>query len=304
MDGVRRGAAVILRSILFVFGAFRLLFARVIDLLFLNPSGLAFIVFLVGVLIVRQGFITSHADPQQTFSQLINDLYDEGGAELISIAVIAFLIDWLARRRGIRERKQDLIIQLGSPDNDFTREAARHLHCRGWIRDGTLQRVDLQGANLAGVDLWGADLASADLSGANLTAARLIGAKLNQAILNRACLAEADLEEAVLHRARLGGADLRSARLVLADLRGAYLAEVTFEGANLQRANLAGAILDHARLGGADLREANLTDVRCNSATILPDGSAWTPDAVLARFTDADHPDFWQPASENGTQTQ
>ena len=49
-----------------------------------------------------------------------------------------------------------------------------------------------------------------------------------------------------------------------------------------------------AHLSGAYVWRANLRDARPDSITPLPDGTKWTPDADLTRFTDPDHPDFWR----------
>lgn len=115
---------------------------------------------------------------------------------------------------------------------------------------------------LAGVDLSGVNLWFADLRGANLR--------------------EADLKGVALE-----GANLQGAKLEYADLRGAELV-----GANLQ-----GAELDYANLRGAELAGANLELARLAESTTLPDGARWRPGADLARFTDPEHPDFWQPSS-------
>jgi uncharacterized protein YjbI with pentapeptide repeats len=56
------------------------------------------------------------------------------------------------------------------------------------------------------------------------------------------------------------------------------------------RANLGEVNLGGANLQGAILKRANLDEF-----TILPDGTKWTPDTDMARFTDPDHPDFWRP---------
>lgn len=300
MSQIRQAFVLLFQSLAFLVKSFRLFLVWLFGLVFLNPRALVMVVFMIGVLIARQGFVTLYSDSEQTWTQFLRDLYADGAAELISIALIAFLLDWLARRRSIRERKYDLIVQLGSPDNAFAREAARHLRCRGWVMDGSLSGADLKCANLEGVDLWGGDLTFADLSGANLRNARLMGVNLNRSILTRAILAGADLEEARMVRARLGGADLRDTHLESADLRHAYLEEANLQGANLRNANLAGADLDRAKLVNADLRGADLTDVRCDTDTVLPDGTLWTPDVVLSRFTDVEHPESGQQPYKEG----
>jgi hypothetical protein len=54
-----------------------------------------------------------------------------------------------------------------------------------------------------------------------------------------------------------------------------YLFDGTLHGANLRGANLA----------GADLRGASLKRLRCDSDTILPDGSRWTESSDWRQFT-------------------
>lgn len=299
MSHIRQTALLIGQGITLVIKSFRLFIGWLFGLAFLSPSGVALLIFLLGIFIVRQGFVTLYDNPQQTWTQLLRDLYADGGAELISIAVIAFILDWLARRRSMRERKRDLIIQVGSPDNDFAREAVRHMRRRGWVMDGTLAGADLKGANLEHVDLWGGDLTRADLSGANLHEARLMGVNFSRATMTRTILSGADMEEARLVRTRLGGGDLSGAQLTFADLRDAYLEEADLRGADLRNANLSRADLDRANLTNADLRGAELAGVRCDGATILPDGAAWSSGVDLARFTDVTHPDYWQPSTES-----
>jgi uncharacterized protein YjbI with pentapeptide repeats len=112
-----------------------------------------------------------------------------------------------------------------------------------------------------------------------LTDGSLQGANLHEAELPEANLSEADLQRAHLEGANLSEADLRDADLRDADLRGAKLIWANLRGANLGEAELEGAYLGEAK---------------CNDNTILPDGTKWTPDTDMARFTDSDHPDFWQ----------
>ncbi|MBN2369987.1 MAG: pentapeptide repeat-containing protein [Vicinamibacteria bacterium] len=128
------------------------------------------------------------------------------------------------------------------------------------LRDAVLQGGSLRYAQLHDVDLSGADLRGvafleADLSGANLTRARL-------------------------QRAEPRYADLQGAVLRMADLRDAKMFAVSLQGADLSG----------ARLEGADTREA-----RFDRRTVMPDGTRWTPETDSARFTDPEHPSFWQP---------
>ena len=143
------------------------------------------------------------------------------------------------------------------------------------------------GIDMTGADLLGADLEEADLREANLQGAYLWGANLDYAMLIRANLRDAST----------------CAYGCGASFRGASLEEADLEGAHLQRANLQGADLSYANLQGADLSEANLRGTDLIEAifdedTTLPDGKKWTPDTDMARFTDPNHPDFWNPCTE------
>ena len=178
-----------------------------------------------------------------------------------------------------------------------------------------LSLADLQGADLEGATLEGADLLGARLQEANLTGANLQGAYLGEANLRRSLAHHADMRQATLAGAKLrladlNGAQLQGARLGLADLQWANLAcadltrahllrvqlqAASLRGARLQDADLTGADLAQADLAGADLRGASLADCAFDEATTLPDGAPWSTDADLRRFTDPDHPDFWDP---------
>ena len=114
-----------------------------------------------------------------------------------------------------------------------------------------------------------------------------------------------DMAGVYLRYAQLEGADLRSANftgayLFGANLEGANLSDAVFIGANLIGANLRGAILHGSNFSEAHLIGANLlgTDLRAvylNGAK-LPDKTAWTDTTDLTRFTNPNHPNFWQPA--------
>lgn len=131
--------------------------------------------------------------------------------------------------------------------------------------DGS-QLTDLSGANLESSSLCRASLANAIIRGANLRASKLQGANFRRAILFAS-----DLKGADLFRSNLGMADLRMACLEHANLRLANLSR-----ANLAGAKLAGACLDQADLAGA----------------ILPDGTLFTDQSNLSKFTDSSNPEF------------
>jgi uncharacterized protein YjbI with pentapeptide repeats len=136
-------------------------------------------------------------------------------------------------------------------------------------------RTCLEPAVAEGVDLSGVDLGYANLLGAILSGARLEGA-----FMRGAHLEEADLWNANLQEAYLGMANLEAVSLVEANLQGANLHWANLRGADLSRANLV---------------DAHLTAVMFSDYTLFPDGSAWTPGTDTDRFTDPEHPDFWDP---------
>ena len=127
-------------------------------------------------------------------------------------------------------------------------------------------RTDLTGANLESATLCRANLAHAIIRGANLRASKLQGANLSNASL---------------YQANLKGADLCGSNLGKSDLRFACLEQTNLLRANLNRANLLGASLTGACLDQADLTGA-----------ILPDGTRFSDEVRLERFTDQANPDF------------
>jgi uncharacterized protein YjbI with pentapeptide repeats len=169
-------------------------------------------------------------------------------AEAAGLAFTVLVIDVVAARHSEEREKRDLILQMGSPDNAFAREAVRKLNARGWLVDGSLR-----GANLDCADLHGASLCKADLRGAKLGRGNLIGADVRGAYLDGA-----RLYLCKLNGADLEGAGLRGAFLYEADLSGARLYEADLSGADLRLARLDEAMLYKANLRGADLRLANL----------------------------------------------
>jgi hypothetical protein len=111
--------------------------------------------------------------------------------------------------------------------------------------------------------------------------------------LSRPSLAYRDLRGTDLSGKSIQYAQLPGASLCGADLRGTGLCWVMLyktdlREANLQEADLRGAVLFRANLQGASVDNAQFDEF-----TILPDGSPWTPNADVARFTDPDHPAFY-----------
>jgi uncharacterized protein YjbI with pentapeptide repeats len=205
-------------------------------------------------------------------------------AELISIAVTLFVVDAIFRHRDAEQEKRELILQLGSPVNDVSREAIRRLRIRGWLSDGSLRHAylahanlrgaelgeaDLDGANLREADLRGSDLRRVLLRGANLSGALLRGADLIGADLRGSDLRVANLSETYLRDANLQAADCSFADLSRADLRWAKMSGSNLSAANLEGANLLKADLSDANLNRVSLDRANLSDAEVTRRQIF-----------------------------------
>jgi uncharacterized protein YjbI with pentapeptide repeats len=211
--------------------------------------------------------------------------------EMAGAAVTFILLDWIVgereRRAALREEEEllrdALLGRLSSTVRDVAVNAADELRRMGWLTDGTLRESPMRLANLEQ-----ADLAQADMAGANMHRATLKGADLREANLNRADLSGAWLNEARLWKAQMAESNLWQARL-----HGANLRQANLQGASMNGARLPGADLRGANLQDADLTDANLTNAQFDNATILPDGTRWTPEFDLARFTDSDHPHYF-----------
>jgi uncharacterized protein YjbI with pentapeptide repeats len=253
--------------------------------------------------------------------------------EAISIGITVFILDQINRRRdqlaaeakeheqkaeAEKSEKQRLIVQLRSTDNATALTTLEQLKEKGWAFDGTLNGANLRQANLQDAKLWfadlqGAKLLEANLQGANLWRANLQGSDLRVANLQGAKLLEANLQGADLTGTNLQGADLTGTNLQGADLKGtnlqgADLLEANLEGADLTGTNLQGAVLYNVNLQSADLYNVNLqgADLRgviFDEKIVLPDAQEnyhlydkyWTPETDMRRYTDPNHPDFWQP---------
>lgn len=158
-----------------------------------------------------------------------------------------------------RLEKERLIRQMGSRVNTDAIRAVEEVWAHGWINDGSL--------------------IGAQLRSANLQSARFRTANLERAVLFDAILQGANLMYVNLKGSYMGGINLREAHLDYANLQSAFLAEAEFNTARLHEVNLEGAVLDFSQF---------------DQFTFLPDGSNWTPDTDMRRFTDPTHPNFWR----------
>jgi uncharacterized protein YjbI with pentapeptide repeats len=212
---------------------------------------------------------------------------------IITIVLIAdFLIDSRLKlnkiqydREKVSVRQAEAIAELRSASSP----AERAPILQRMIMDNLLQAADMRE-----IQLDGAELSRVHLEGVTLFAAKLRGASFTHAHLHSADLAYADLSQAYIS----------NADLTQADLRGATLADCDLWETKLQGAYMVHADLSHADLRGADLKGANLRNAvldqtvwkydvtRTTLIATLPDGTQWTTETDMARFTDPTHPDF------------
>ena len=192
---------------------------------------------------------------------------------LIGVLITVVYLDRRAERReALRaqsELKARLISELRSSVPELTKRALEQLNENGWLLDGSLRNQLLIAANLQEGILIAADLQETQLLRANLQDAKLVHAKLNQSIL--------------------WGANFQQATMLGAELNGANLRCANLEGAWMQEASLKGTMLRDA-----NLQNAHLDDVHFSDKTCLPDGTFWSPETDLTRFTDSNHPQFWR----------
>jgi uncharacterized protein YjbI with pentapeptide repeats len=292
---------------------------RLAHLRFTRITVYGFIAILIASGILLGGYFLTIKPAERSITKFISEVYGNFGVELVSIAVTVGVIEELNRQASRRERLQELILQMGSPDNGFAVEAVRLLRHLGALNDGNLRDADLRDANLQGAllaaadlqeanlwravlkdaRLWEANLHKAMLASANLQGTDLLGANLREADLREANLQGANLRTANLQESRLEEANLQEADLREANLQKATLTRGKLQGARLRQANLQGVHLWQANLQGTDLREANLQGAILSSArfdenTILPDETHWTSETDLSSFTDPNHAKFWR----------
>lgn len=185
------------------------------------------------------------------------------------------------------------------------------------LQEVNLKYANLQKANLEYADLEKANFWSANLQEANFWSANLQDANLQKANLQDAILDKANLQKADMYKANLQYTDLTLANLQYTNLAFANLQYTNLWCANLEKADLWSTNLREANLRGTNLRSANLENTKFDKKTVLPDATYqgkdeggnylrdengnyiynkyWTPETDMSRYTDPNHPDFWEP---------
>ena len=185
--------------------------------------------------------------------------------------LILILITPAEQEQSITELKKNLINDAGSQVNEVARRAIERIRERNWLlgEQGILQNADLSQANLQDANFGGVYLFNADA-------------------FSTANLRSTELDHAILTDAKLTVVDLSWAILFNTDLRGANLSYSQLSNATLSNSDLRGADLSHA-----NLHLANLDDIVIDETTTLPDGTKWSPETDMTRFTDPTHTEFF-----------
>jgi len=267
---------------------------------------------LIGLLV---GGLLFHYEPEWEANNLFSFLTNFATEALGVLVTVAVVNAWQDRRA--QERlKRELLADIKYGTNADARRAIRRAHEWRWLEKNEsilagkdLRRAELQESTFRCVNLHKADLRNADLSNARFDR----GSDLSKIQASSAIFASAILHEINLQNAQLFAADLSSTGLRGTDLKGAYLAF-----ADLSKSNLSSADLRYTVLMGANLRNADLWNAQLSEDTVLPDAertemhfgrqmadreftSYYDPakgPKQLERFTNPDHPEFWDPCKE------
>jgi len=213
----------------------------------------------------------------------------------------------------LREDKEHLLRNA-----DLARANLEHAFLFGADLDGArLSWARLRSADFNFAQLDGAKLIGSDLTNVKMIHTKLAGADLHKANLNGSDLRYVNLKGAQLQNARLNGvhmiyANLAKVLMEETNLAGSNLVGTNIRGSNLIRANLSDCDLAHVDLSDSNLFQSNLKNcvlyfTHFNENTVLPDAENigsfgelqydkyWTPETDMTRYTDPNHPDFWQP---------
>jgi uncharacterized protein YjbI with pentapeptide repeats len=254
-----------------------------------NLSNRAVLGILIAVALASSGLslvvnIVNNVDtsPAWWVSWLQNFSTEMFGAFLTFI-LIELIVGGREKRRGeeqsIEQEKKRLIRQMGSQINAEAIRASEELKSREWLYDGSLRKQSFQYANLE----------NAVLSNVKIPQVNLFFANLHSAFLDYADIQGASLREANLSDAMIPEANLQHSDLSLANLKSAFMLKVNLQNARLWKTELGNAFLTDCDMKNADIKHAIFDE-----HTTLPDGTTWTTDTDLRRFTDPNHPNFWR----------
>jgi hypothetical protein len=239
---------------------------------------------LLGLLV---GFLIGISYTRPVEGWFIDGFWPEAIGILVTVVVIDRLNANRDERRRLFELQERLVRQATGTSNEIAKGAIDELRDNGWLvgKNSILKRKKSTRANLEGVDLFGANLEETIFSFSNFRAA-----ELSATHLLGTSFVYSDLENAKLSEAYLVGANFN-----MANLKGSRLDTSNLAGANLINADLSGCSLYNANLENALIFQASF-----DNDTLLPDGNYWTTNTDINRYTNPEHPDFWQPSWGKG----
>ena len=218
--------------------------------------------------------------------------------ELLSVVATILVLDQINQWRDRRALKERLFNEVKSPAVGQATAALAWLRRDNWIQSDSFKNADLQNVNWSNAYLGELNFEKTNLRGANLQ--NVTNENSDDDEDNRwrsTTFNHANLQLTKLQDAKLALASFRQADLYASDLSGAYLRDVDLRFANLRRARLHGTVLTNANLSGANLFLASIennkwTYLDGTREAILPDGTTWTPDTDMEKFSNPEHPDF------------
>lgn len=104
------------------------------------PQSAGIMILGLAIIIIFYGFdyiypVNDVSQFNELLNQFVSDFYANSGAELISIALTVIVLDRLNERRNMKERLDELIVQMQSPDKNRAIEAIQQLDAKGWLDD-------------------------------------------------------------------------------------------------------------------------------------------------------------------------
>lgn len=261
---------------------------------------------LAGILL---GILFTPAIEQITgnLSELIGNLVPEA----IGIIFTVLILDRLAANRSKEELKTRLLNEVKNPAAGIAVNALDWLRRENWIDDETfkgksMRIVNWEGAYIGDLNLEGARLYRANFKNALNFLRPMFTSVIKPVNMSKVYMREADLSNADLDEVNLAKAILRQANLSNAKLDEANLAEAILRQANLSATRLRYVNLSEADLRGTTFDEKTVLpdadEVKDKNGVVMRDEEGnriytnyWTPDTDMTRYTNPNHPDFWQP---------
>jgi uncharacterized protein YjbI with pentapeptide repeats len=188
-----------------------------------------------------------------------------------------------------------------------------------------LRNLDLRRVNLENARMWSVNFSFSDMRGSNLSGAQLNSSNLDGVIFDDANFTNSDLtmchsrgrqqvqgsispRNASFENAVFNNTNLTSCGLGGANLKGANFIKANLKHTTFANSDLRSSVFSHVTLGMTNFKGSNLTYAKFDSVswrsrtydgetryTILPDGTKWNESTDIARFTDPDHPQYWNP---------